>query len=178
MKIPITDQFLWDVYNFLEGAGEVAHLIFRRRRTMRDLPGSENPILKKYFKNLSRAQFDQLIYRLKKNNYIKAKSLKGGKAIMLTKKGLDKAIRASFKIEAQKREKRKDGKWIMLIFDIPKRDMKKRGLMREMFQNLGYKMFQKSVWVTPYDVFNKTEKFIQFHSLDQYIRLLLVEEMQ
>ncbi|MEK7664472.1 MAG: hypothetical protein AAB340_03515 [Patescibacteria group bacterium] len=176
MKLPITDQFLWDIYNFIEDASDVAYFVFRRRRTMRDI-FPENPILKKYSKMVTRHQFSKLVYRLKRNNLIKSKNLKGKKAIMITPEGMERVLRISFKVEDQKRKKRNDGKWIMLIFDIPKRDSRKRGLLRAMLRDLGYKVFQKSVWVTPYDVSDRTEKFLQFYALDQYVRLLLVEKM-
>ena len=65
----------------------------------------------------------------------------------------------------------------MVIFDIPKKDEYKRGILRSVLQNLGYKMFQKSVWITPYDVFNKTEELFQFYFLDKYVRLFLIEEL-
>jgi len=47
--------------------------------------------------------------------------------------------------------------------------------MRSILQNLGYKMFQKSVWITPYDVSEKTEKLLQLHYLDNYVKIFLIE---
>ena len=179
MKIPVTDQFLWDIYRELEKVGDIAHFFLRPKQTMRDvLPDLDAPWNRRYLKELSREQFCKLIYYLKRNNLIKIKNLEGKKAVILTKKGIDKAIKASFKIENQQnKKKRKDGKWIMVIFDIPKKDEYKRGILRSVLQNLGYKMFQKSVWITPYDVFNKTEELFQFYFLDKYVRLFLIEEL-
>ena len=94
--------------------------------------------------------------------------------MMLTKKGIGKALRASFALEGK--VKRSDGKWLMVIFDIPQMHRKARNLIRSILQNLGYKMFQQSVWITPYDVSEKTEKLLQFYSLDEYIRIFLIEE--
>ncbi len=96
---------------------------------------------------------------------------------MLTKKGIDKALVASFKMEGSKRRKRKDGKWIMITFDIPQRNKKARSLLRSVLINLNYKMFQQSVWITPYEVFERTEELLQFYSLDKYVRIFLVDEI-
>ena len=179
MKLPITDQFLLDIYDILERGGDIAHFFFRRRRTMRDVaPDPSDSRIKRYIKELSREQFNRLIYHLKKNNWIKVENLKSNKTLIMTKEGIDKAVKASFKIDNQRRNKRKDGKWIMVIFDIPKKDNRKRGILRSVLQNLGYKMFQKSVWITPYDVFEKTEKSLQFYLLDKYIRIFLIEEVK
>ncbi len=178
MKINLTDQFLWDMYSFFEKAGDITRVVFRRRRTLYDVsPGPKNPVFEKYKKMNNRRQFNNLIYQLKKHNFIKVENLKGNNAIMLTKKGIDKAIRARFKLEKKNDKKRKDGKWIMIIFDIPQSRRKSRNLLRSILKNLGYKMFQHSVWITPYDVSEKTEELLQWYSLDSYIRLFLIEKL-
>jgi predicted transcriptional regulator len=175
MKLPITDQFLYDL---LEGTSDTAHFIFKRRRTFGDvLPGPKNPIFEKYRKMKNRQKFNKLIYYLKKNNLIKVKNLKDNNAILLTKEGKEKAIRASFKTGVNQQKERKDGKWIMIIFDIPQIHKKQRTLLRSVLVNLGYKMFQQSVWVSPYDIFEKTEKSLQFYFLDKYVRIFLVNEL-
>jgi len=176
MKVRVTDQFLWDIYNFLEKTGDVSYFIFRQRRTMSDV-FPESPIFRKYQKILTKNQFNRFIYHLKRNNFIKVKNLEGKEAVILTKKGIDKAVKGSFKIEGQKKQKRSDGKWIMIIFDVPTNLQKTRTLLRSILENLGYKMFQHSVWITPYDVYEKTEKTLQFYTLDKYIRIFLVKEL-
>jgi len=175
MKLPITDKFLLDL---LELTSNTAHFIFKRRRTFGDLmPGQKDPSFEMYRKFKNRREFNKLIYYLKKNNFIKVESLKGRRALLLTKEGKNKAIKASFKIEDSKRKNRKDGKWIMIIFDIPQNRKRDRSLLRSVLKNLGYKLFQQSVWITPYDVFEKTEKSLQFYSLDKYVRIFLVNEI-
>lgn len=178
MKLSLTDEFLWDVYSFLEKTGDVAKVLFPTKFSMRNmLPGPKNPVFEKYRKAKNRQQFNKLIYYLKKNNFIKVKNLQGKKAILITKRGIDKALKVSFKIKGGGFKKRRDGKWIMLIFDIPKQNKKHRTLLRSVLKNLGYKIFQHSVWVTPYDVSEKTERSLQFYSLDRYVRVFLVEEL-
>lgn len=175
MKLPITDKFLWDVYNAIDKARDILHFITKPPTMANYLPGPRNPIFEKYKKQAGKKKFSQLIYHLKKSNYIRVENLKGKKAIILTKRGLNKALKVSFKVGGKTR--RKDGKWIMLIFDMPAKYKKSRDLLRSILQNLGYKVFQHSVWVTPYDVFEKTEKLLQFYSLDKFIRIFLVEEL-
>ena len=65
----------------------------------------------------------------------------------------------------------------MVIFDMPAKHRKARDLMRSVLKNLGYKLFQQSVWITPYDVSDKTEKLLQYHSLEKYVKIFLVEKM-
>ena len=176
-RIFITDQFLWDVvYKFFTTVDDVVDfLLSNKYKQISILIGDDNPIIKKYRKDKNRQQFSQLIYYLKKKNYIKVKSLRSKKAIILTKEGLSRTLRASFK--TQEKKKRKDGKWIMIIFDIPQKHNKARSLLRSILQNLGYKMFQHSVWITPYDVGENTEKLLQAYNLESYVKIFLIEEL-
>ncbi len=175
MKIPITDKFLWDVYKFIYLAGEVVRYSAQPITMNNFLPGPKNPIYKKYRKEKSEKQFGNFIYYLKRKGYIKVKNLENKKAIILTKDGIEKAIMASFKLGEA--EKRKDGKWIMMIFDIPRNRRNDRDLLRSILHNLGYKLFQQSVWITPYDVSEKTETLLQAHSLEKYVKIFLIEKV-
>jgi len=175
MRISVTDKFLFDVYNILEGAGDVANYILNARKYYQLIPGMEDPIFKKYRHNKNKRTFSNLVYYLKKKGYIEIRNLKNKKAVILTKDGIDRAIKASFKFGDDR--KRKDGKWVMLIFDIPQTRRKARDLLRSILRNLGYKLFQQSVWITPYDVSEKTEKLLCIHSLDKYAKIFIIEEL-
>jgi len=175
MKLPITDQFLWDVYKIMAGAGDVLNQITKPPTMANWLPGPKDPTFNKYRKKNSEKSFAKLIYYLKRKNYIKVENLKNKKAIILTKEGLGKALKASFAIEGKR--KRKDKKWVMLIFDMPSKNKNARNLMRSILCGLGYKMFQQSVWITPYDVSEKTESLLQFYSLDRYVKIFLIEQI-
>jgi len=174
MKLPITDQFLLDIYNATISAGGLLNSLYERS-ARNYFYGYDSSLFKKYKNQKGSAEFAKFIYYLKSKNYIKSANLKNKKAVVLTREGIDKALKASFTIE--KMNKRKDGKWIMLIFDMPAKNRKKRDLMRSILFNLGYKLYQHSVLVTPYDVSEKTESLLQFYGLDKYVKIFLVEEI-
>jgi CRISPR-associated endonuclease Cas2 len=50
-----------------------------------------------------------------------------------------------------KKPKRWDGKWRVIIFDIPERKKVLRNKMRDTFVRIGFVRLQDSVWVYPYD---------------------------
>ena len=130
MKVSITDKFLWDIYNIFEKTDSARNLIFNSYsypKFANALRNDEDPIFTKYRKDCGRRKFANLIYYLKKNGYIKVKSLKGKQALIITKEGINKALKASFL--SQDKKKRKDGKWIMLIFDIPTKNKRPRALL-------------------------------------------------
>ncbi len=173
MKLPVTDQFLWDMYRFFEKTSNV--ITAPRHAKLDVLLGLENPVFRKYKNEMGRQKFSKLIYYLKRHNYIKAKALENNKGLILTKEGISKALKASF--EAGEKQKRKDGKWAMIIFDVPQKHPKARNLLKSILINLGYKLLQQSVWVTPYDVSKTTEELLQLHDLERYVKIFLIEEM-
>ncbi len=178
MKISVTDKFLWDAYIYLEQIGDIVKKVPKSRREFYKLyHGYQNPVFEKYRKEKSKKQFTDFIRWLKVKNYIKVSNLQGRETVMLTKKAIDKAIIAKFKVEKHNYKKRKDGKWIMLIFDIPKQYEKSRKLLRSILENLGYKIFQHSVWINPYDISEKTEELLKFYALDEFVRIFLVDKL-
>jgi len=176
MKLPITDKFLWDLYGLLEKTGNIIDFALSNKyRQASILVDGLNPVIDKYQKEMGKREFSKLIYYLKRKNYIKSQNLRGKKAIILTKEGLGKTLKASFKTEHK--TKRRDGKWIMLTFDIPIQHKKARALLRSILNNLEYKMFQQSIWVSPFDISSKTERLLQAYSLDGYVKIFLIEEL-
>lgn len=175
MKIPITDKFLWDLHNFLEKVGDINDLISPR-------PWEEvwsfdlHEFRREQQKKWDKIRFNQIIYYLKKNNFIKCENLKNKQAVIFTKKGMDRVFKTKLKLENKKL--RRDKKWQMIIFDIPEKKRKLRDLLRTHLQFLKYEILQKSIWVCPYDVLKETENFIQQNSLDQYVKLFLVKEIK
>jgi phenylacetic acid degradation operon negative regulatory protein len=175
MKLPLSDKFLWDLYNFLEKVGDIYDLLSPR-------PWREvwSPQLHKfryeYEKKQTRKRFTYFVNYLKRKGYIKIKNLQQKEAVLLTKKGFQKVLK--LKIKFKERKRRADKKWQMIIFDIPERKRKLRNLLREHLYLLGYKMLQQSVWICPFDVLKETEKIIREYSLDSYVKLFLIEEIE
>ena len=65
----------------------------------------------------------------------------------------------------QEKPKRWDGKWRVLIFDIPERKRNIRDYIRSTLVTLGFYHLQDSVWVCPYD----REDFIAMLKVDLQI---------
>lgn len=175
MKLPLTDKFLWDLYNFIEKIDDTFSLFYPR--TMKEVWFPDvYKLRRRYEKEDAKTQFSQFVNYLKKQGYIKIKSLEQKKAVMLTKKGAEKVLKVKLKMKEKKR--RPDGKWQMVIFDIPEKKRDFRDIFRENLQILGYKMLQRSVWVCPYDVLKETEALIRKYSLHPYVKLFLIEEIE
>ncbi len=174
MKLPISDQILWSVFNFFKDANKTYSLV--APRSMKDVIFPEAAEIRRSIKLKKDIKyFSQIIYYLKRKGYIRVEQLSGKRGILLTKKGNKRVLRIQQKLGRQ--PKRKDGKWQMIIFDVPEEKKKLRELLRSTLRFFGYEYLQDSVWVCPYDVGKETEKFLQENSLDEYVRIFLIEEI-
>jgi len=173
MKLPFTDKFLWDLYDFLEKWGDI-YDIFAPRPWKEVWSPELHRFRYEWSKKEEKKKFSQLIYYLKKKGYIKIKNLEQKQAILITKKGAERVLRMELKTIEKK--KRPDGRWQMIIFDIPEKKRDLRNLLRENLYLLGYKMLQQSVWISPYDILKETEAILRTYSLDPYAKLFLIEE--
>lgn len=54
-----------------------------------------------------------------------------------------------------------DGLWRLVLFDIAEENRVLRNLLRRKLKSLGFIMFQKSVWVTPFNVAAATVRFLE-----------------
>lgn len=175
MKLPITEKFLWDVYNLIEGVSDV-YTAFSLP-SLKDVLYPEWAEVKRMAKKRkSRKAFADLIYYLKKNNLIKVEKKKMTKIVIITKKGWNKVLKIALKKE--KLKQRKDKRWVMVIFDILEKDHRLRDFFRKCLKQLGFQMLQKSIWVSPYDVLEKVENLIKGLKIEKYTRLMVVEEIE
>jgi len=182
MRLPFTEKFLWDLYKaakFTAGAlDKLASARFRGVRGMIDfLKYPDYSDLKKLEqKRLNKERFGRLIEYLKYNDYLYVKKDKNKLAIILTPKGAEKILEIKEKIEGP--AKRKDGKWQMVIFDIPEDIKNKRDYFRYGLKRLKYQKLQQSIWICPYDVLKDTQELIKHFKLGPFVKLLLIEEIR
>jgi len=179
MKLPLTDEFLLKIYNYLEKAMELDNA----PHSFQEAAVTDFIWMRKnYDKARRKKQFSHFLSYLKKKGYIKIKQLEAGKAVFLTQKGKEKALKTKLKFlekdfQSSKLKKRKDGKLLMVIFDIPEDKRDWRNVLRDGLMSLGYTFFQKSVWISPFDVYQKTQQLILECGLDKYCHIFLIEKI-
>ncbi|MFH1129225.1 MAG: CRISPR-associated endonuclease Cas2 [Patescibacteria group bacterium] len=181
IKLPFTEKFLWDLYNFKNKTGDVISKILPARGGLRlsdfNTFRSEwtNQNQKKREREKSRKKFTFLIYRLKRQGCLKTLKIKNNSAVMITRQGLDKILRINLKLINKKT--RKDNKWQMVLFDIPEDKRRSRDLFRNQLKCLGYTGLQKSIWVCQYDTLQETKDLIERYNLKNWVELLLVNKI-
>ena len=96
--------------------------------------------------------------------------------LILTEKGKLKAL--TYHFQAMKIKKKNwDGKWRLIVFDIPEKMRRARDALREKLKELGFYELQKSVFVFPYECKDEIEFIVEFFNLRQYVRYGVLESI-
>ncbi|MBI2439504.1 MAG: hypothetical protein HYV45_02810 [Candidatus Moranbacteria bacterium] len=145
--------------------------IFRHRRGSR----------RKTDNDFSKRSITNSIAYMKKHKLVKIlKDAHGKTTIVLTNKGRRRVAEYSLEMVEIKKPTRWDGKWRVLIFDIPsnsKVNTYARDALRNKIKELGFCQIQKSVWAHPYDCENEILFIAEMFGIQKYIEILTVERM-
>ncbi len=69
-------------------------------------------------------------------------------------------------------DKKRDGVWKIIIFDIPETKRQVRNVIRSKFISLGFKKWQNSIWISPYTIAPEIEDEINDLAKHFFIRLI------
>ncbi|MEK9173146.1 MAG: CRISPR-associated endonuclease Cas2 [Patescibacteria group bacterium] len=140
-------------------------------------PGRLLKVLKmagKEWEKINREALLQAIKSLYRSSLIDFKELGGGKIRMiLSKSGKSRVLEFDADNLKIKKPLDWDGKWRIVIFDIPK-DMKKaREVLRFHLKKLGFYGLQKSVFVLPFPCWDEIEFLVELYDLKPFVRQVL-----
>ena len=71
-----------------------------------------------------------------------------------------------------KKPKQWDGKWRIVLFDIPEKDRLFRDILREHLYALGFFKLQHSVFVSPYPFEKPILELVTLYSAEPYVRVV------
>jgi hypothetical protein len=127
------------------------------------------------FKSLKPIQLSQAIYYLKKRKLIKTQTINNKTILVLTEKGKKRKLEYDLENIRILKQGVWDGKWRLLMFDIPESEKLAREALREKLKKLGFAKFQKSVWLHPFPCENEIDFISEYFSIGQYLNLLVVQ---
>lgn len=147
---------------------------------------SGNP--RRYFKILGKIrkecgfindqQLKRSIHLLYKSKLVEEKKNSDGTTtFVLSEKGKKKALTYNLHEIKIRKPNIWDGKWRMVLFDIPETHKKKRDVLRFHLKKLNFYEFQESVFVHPFDCKDEIEYIIENFSLRKFVRFAVMEFM-
>ena len=104
-------------------------------------------------------------FRLRREGYVRVEKRNHQIYISLTEEGKKKAGRFQIDSLHIQKPKRWDGKWRIVLFDIENSKNIKRNALRGKLKELGFYLYQKSVWIIPYKCDNEIKILQEFFGL-------------
>lgn len=118
------------------------------------------------YRNLSTSYTPTLLGRLKKKGYIVFEDVNGRRCARLTALGRSRLREYQEELARKPQTQKKwDGKWRIVTFDIPEKLRKNRDQIRYELREAGFVLLHKSVWVTPYPC----EEFVALLKADRHV---------
>ena len=130
------------------------------------------------WKKISRSSLKQAIRSLYLSKLVGwVEKPDGSVKLTLTDKGKNKILTFNpdtFKIQ---KPKKWDGKWRIIIFDIPEKRRSVRDSLRSHLRQLGFYELQKSVFVHPYPCDDIFDFLVEFHNARKHVRFILAQDL-
>lgn len=132
----------------------------------------------KEWKEIERQSLKRAIKNLYASKLIGEKQNPDGTiTMMLTGEGKKKALTYDLEKMEIKKPKQWDGKWRVVLFDVPNNRKKLRDILRFHLKNLGFYEFQESVFIHPYDCEDEMDYLIEFYNLRRFVRFLIADSV-
>ena len=118
------------------------------------------------------------ISRLEKRGFVGKKLVHWQEYLVLTSTGKERAMRYRLKEMTIKRQKKWDGLWRIVMFDIPEDKKFARRAIAHAIQKLGCLQYQKSVFITPYPCAEEINFAGECFGVRKYIRIITAKDVE
>ncbi|MBI2454445.1 MAG: CRISPR-associated endonuclease Cas2 [Parcubacteria group bacterium] len=98
----------------------------------------------------------------------------GSMTVVLTENGKRKALTYNMDTMTVKKPEKWDGRWRLVMFDIPNKRKKEREVLRSLLKQLGFVKYQESAFIIPYECKNEIDYVVEFFNLRPHVRFLEV----
>lgn len=131
--------------------------------------------LKREWKTIDKHNLKRSIAKLSSERLVEEKILSDGSfKLVLTKKGKEQAKKLSLFGDSIKfkRPKRWDGKWRIVVFDVPEKDKAFRNILRNHLKELKFYKLQQSVFISPYPYEKPILELVDLYSAQLYVKVI------
>lgn len=139
-------------------------------RIIKDIPKEWKKIDQKALKRSIRNLYRSRLISFKENQ-------DGTTTVFLNKAGEQLAITYNLNQMKLAKQNQWDGKWRIVMFDIPEKHKKARDAFRFHLKQLGLLEYQKSVFITPYPCAKEIEYLREFWRVKKFVRLLRADKL-
>lgn len=131
----------------------------------------------KLWKEANRQDLGRIIKRLQKQEMIAVKERNEKVLIEITEKGRRRLLEYDFE-KVERKSKKRDGKWRLIIFDIPEGKKKSRDAFRKKLIQIGCIRFQDSVFVSAFPCKDEIDFLSHYLEISDFVTLLTVDSIE
>ena len=138
-------------------------------------------IIREYFykKRLMKEKFLRDLKNLQNRELIEYRELDNGEVkIILTNQGKKLMLQYNLDEIKLKKNKKWDGYWKMVIFDIPNSKKSARDAFRKKLSQLGLYSIQESVFITPFECGKEIEFICSIFDIRQHILIFYIKHFE
>lgn len=133
--------------------------------------------LQREWQKIDRRELENTIRQLYASKLVEARENKDGTdTFILSDKGKVRALTYRFE-EMRIQTSAWDGKWRLVVFDVPEKKKPAREALRRKLRELGFYELQKSVFVFPYECKDEIDFIIEFFDMRPYVRYGVLESI-
>lgn len=108
----------------------------------------------------------------------KGKDKNGYQIYQLTEKGVSDVRKFTLETLEIKSMIKWDGKWRLIIFDIPEKYKKARGALRDKLKGMNFFPLQKSAWIYPFPCEAEITFLKDVFNINPFVEILTVEDLK
>lgn len=132
-----------------------------------------------YLRAIKKAKLDNAFFYMKRKGYIRIEEKNHQIYISLTAEGRKRAGKYMIDELNIKKPKKWDGKWRVVVFDIPNATRIIRDALRGKLIELGFYKIQQSIWVFPYECQKEIALLREFFGLKAaQLQLIRAEKIE
>ncbi len=127
------------------------------------------------WREFDKQRFRNTLNRLKKEKIIEIFHKDNREIIKLTKRGKDRVPYYLSEEMPEIQQSEWDGKWRIVLFDIPNTKNKTRDAFRRKLQEFGFYQLQKSIFVFPYDCAHEIRYLRNLYDIEPFVKYMVAD---
>lgn len=130
------------------------------------------------WKRYNASYLRQSLRRLEQSKLIEYGKAGDQEVVKITQYGKTKVLKYALEHLETKKPGVWDGKWRVVIYDIPLRDKSIQWVIRDALKSMGFYQMQKSVYICPYPCYDEVEFVRSFYNIANAVKYLLVTKLE
>lgn len=129
---------------------------------------------------IPKSKLKRTLQQLEKKKLITLEKEKDQVVVKILEAGKVNVFKYSLKsiLDFKKKEKKWDGRWFLVIFDVPEKERNKRDYLRRFLADIGFYPYQQSVYVFPYECHKEVFLLKKIVEGGKYISYIVAESLE